>query len=91
MDASHPRRQLNSSHDWKAYLANVGLQGLNVTDFVKTDGVAGVSMPTIGIALSGGGYKALMHGASILAALDSRNETAVDAKIGGILQLAQVR
>ncbi|KAL8278579.1 hypothetical protein RQP46_009071 [Phenoliferia psychrophenolica] len=83
------RKTASSVPAWKAYLENVGLQGLNITEFVKTNGVAGRTMPNVAFALSGGGYKALMHGASILAAFDGRNATAVAAKIGGIQQLAQ--
>lgn len=45
-------------------------------------------MPNLGLALSGGGLRALCFGGSILEAFDSRNEKANEAKVGGILQLA---
>ena len=46
-------------------------------------------LPIIGIALSGGGYRALMNGAGAFAAFDNRtsNSTA-QGHLGGILQAA---
>ncbi|KAI9605684.1 hypothetical protein H4Q26_004049 [Puccinia striiformis f. sp. tritici PST-130] len=48
---------------------------------------AGEDLPNIGIAMSGGGIRALIGGAGILDALDNRNPDAVGAGTGGILQL----
>lgn len=44
--------------------------------------------PTVGIAVSGGGFRAALVGAGIFNAFDQRNKTAVKAGTGGILQLA---
>lgn len=45
------------------------------------------SLPNIGIAVSGGGYRALLYGAGILAALDNRTENStLPGHLGGLLQ-----
>ena len=62
-----------SNFDVNAYLDRLSL---NVED-----------LPVIGIAISGGGYRALMNGAGALAAFDNRtsNSTA-QGQLGGLLQ-----
>ncbi|KAF8519907.1 lysophospholipase [Hysterangium stoloniferum] len=46
-------------------------------------------LPRLGIALSGGGYRAALFGAAVLSSLDGRNETAVKVTgTGGLLQAA---
>lgn len=79
-----------STGDWTAYLNNVGLAGLNVPAFVAgtASGRPGVDMPNVAFAISGGGERAMLVGGSILAAMDSRNASAVAAKIGGVQQIA---
>lgn len=42
--------------------------------------------PTIGIAISGGGNRAALYGAGVLASLDGRNATAMAMGTGGLLQ-----
>lgn len=81
----------NSLADWTAYLKNVNLEGLDVSTFVPSSANAkpAVTVPNIGFAISGGGERAMLVGGGLLAALDGRNATAVAAKTGGILQLAQ--
>jgi lysophospholipase len=46
-------------------------------------------VPNIGIAISGGGYRALMNGAGALKAFDGRTENATaKGQLGGLLQSA---
>ena len=45
-------------------------------------------LPTLGIAISGGGIRAAMFGGGILDALDGRNQVAVSLGTGGLLQVA---
>ncbi|KAI9605782.1 hypothetical protein H4Q26_004150 [Puccinia striiformis f. sp. tritici PST-130] len=77
---------------WQTYLKNVNLDGFNIDDFLgpakKDGGVAALTLPNIGFALSGGGMRALCYSGSILDSFDSRNEKANQAKVGGVLQLA---
>jgi lysophospholipase len=44
--------------------------------------------PTVGIAVSGGGFRSAQTGAGTFNALDGRNEDAVKAGTGGVYQLA---
>jgi lysophospholipase len=45
-------------------------------------------MPNLGIATSGGGYRAALFGAGVLNVLDGRNSTAAKKGTGGLLQTA---
>ncbi|KAK2051082.1 lysophospholipase catalytic domain-containing protein [Colletotrichum caudatum] len=66
----------------------------NIPDFDAGAYIDGLSssptqLPNIGIAISGGGYRALMNGAGFLAAADSRTPGSTSAGgIGGLLQSA---
>ncbi|KAH7910312.1 lysophospholipase catalytic domain-containing protein [Hygrophoropsis aurantiaca] len=74
---------------WKTYLANVEATNVTLPDYVSSILGGGSSeTPTLGIATSGGGYRAAIFGAGVLNALDGRNETSVQAGIGGLLQTA---
>lgn len=69
------------------------MKRLNVTGFdsdAYIDNVKDVSMlPNIGIAVSGGGWRALMNGAGAVAAYDSRTPGSTNpGQIGGLLQSA---
>lgn len=44
------------------------------------------NVPRIGIACSGGGYRAMLSGAGMLAAMDNRTEGANEHGLGGLLQ-----
>ena len=44
--------------------------------------------PKIGIAISGGGYRAAQYGAGVLSAFDARNDSAKHAGTGGLLQVS---
>lgn len=77
---------------WKAYLSNaqnvVGV-GVPLPDYVISIlGGNGSATPTLGIATSGGGYRAAIFGAGILNALDGRDSESVKAGTGGLLQAA---
>ena len=49
----------NSVNTWTEYLNNLGLAGLDVGSFVpsKDNAKPGVTLPNIGIAVSGGGER----------------------------------
>jgi lysophospholipase len=58
---------------------------VNVNSTIATPGNG--SFPKIGIAISGGGYRAAQYGAGVLSALDARNDSAKTAGTGGFLQV----
>ena len=63
------------------------LKGLNLADF-DVDEFLEKANPTIGLAFSGGGFRAQLAGAGQYAALDSRTRVANGKGLGGILQAA---
>ncbi|CAH7669558.1 lysophospholipase catalytic domain-domain-containing protein [Phakopsora pachyrhizi] len=77
---------------WHDYLMNVNLLGFDVDEFLKDASVHGgfpaVNLPNLGVAMSGGGARAGLVAAGVLNAFDVNNKAAVEAKTGGILQLA---
>lgn len=69
------------------FLKRANIDGFDAEAYIKrvADGVT--DLPNIGIAVSGGGYRALMNGAGFVAAADSRTPGSTDkGGIGGLLQ-----
>ena len=78
---------------WKSYLSAVEstADGSDLPSYVSRilGGDYGwMAYPRLGIATSGGGYRAAAFGAGVLNALDGRNASAVAAGTGGLLQAA---
>ncbi|KAI9007121.1 lysophospholipase catalytic domain-containing protein [Gaertneriomyces semiglobifer] len=71
-------REQATNSSWTDYLSRINLSNVTFMDNRP---------PKVAIAVSGGGFRAMLFGASILNALDARNDTAVnDIKTGGVLQ-----
>lgn len=70
----------------KVFLEGAGLKDFDAGLFLSntTDGRS----ISIGIAFSGGGYRAMLSGAGQIAALDNRTTNASEAGLGGLLQSA---
>ena len=77
---------------WAEYLFNVQSHTSTALPSYVTDILLGRhgrdALPTLGIATSGGGYRAAIFGAGVLNALDGRNKTAMRGGTGGLLQSA---
>ncbi|KIK99016.1 hypothetical protein PAXRUDRAFT_133001 [Paxillus rubicundulus Ve08.2h10] len=74
---------------WKTYLANVEATNITLPSYVSSIlGGTNSQTPNLGIATSGGGYRAAIFGAGVLNALDGRNASSNSAGIGGLLQSA---
>jgi lysophospholipase len=71
---------------WKTYLANVQATNVTLPSYVSDilTGSGGSTLPTFGIATSGGGYRAAIFGAGILNAIDARSEQ--PSGVSGLLQ-----
>ncbi|RYP72586.1 hypothetical protein DL771_004081 [Monosporascus sp. 5C6A] len=68
-------------------LERANLTGIDVRAYLQSITESGRMLPTIGIALSGGGYRALMNGAGAMAAFDSRStNSTTPGQLGGLLQ-----
>ncbi|KAG5986430.1 hypothetical protein E4U43_005513, partial [Claviceps pusilla] len=84
-----PKRRNETIAPMRSLLKRMAIPGLDVDKYlagVETDPTA---LPNIGLALSGGGYRAMLNGAGAIAAWDSRS-TGSDApgNLGGLLQSA---
>ncbi|ODV72859.1 lysophospholipase family protein [Cyberlindnera jadinii NRRL Y-1542] len=64
------------------FLERADLDGFDAKDFLNSLNRS----ITIGLAFSGGGYRAMLNGAGQVAALDSRTEGANEHGLGGLLQ-----
>ncbi|KAI1414941.1 lysophospholipase catalytic domain-containing protein [Hypoxylon sp. FL1857] len=69
------------------FLKNANLSDFDAAGYVTSHSSNFSVVPNIGIAVSGGGYRALMNGAGFIAAADSRVPGSTDkGGIGGLLQ-----
>lgn len=88
------RRSTFASSAYSTYLSNVqaasSSSNTTLPDYVVSIlSSTNVSvLPRLGIAASGGGYRATIVGAGELNALDGRNETSAEVGTGGLLQAA---
>lgn len=65
--------------------ANIG--GFDAEAYINRVAPDVTDLPNIGIAVSGGGYRALMNGAGFVSAADSRTPGSTEVGgIGGLLQ-----
>ncbi|KAK4167820.1 lysophospholipase catalytic domain-containing protein [Cladorrhinum sp. PSN259] len=70
-------------------LNRASITGFDARAYIKTVADSGLIVPRIGIAVSGGGYRALMNGAGALSAFDSRTANSTSpGGLGGVLQSA---
>ena len=71
------------------FLGRLNIKGLDTDKYIDRLQSNLSSLPNIGIAISGGGYRAMLTGAGVLEAFDSRtpNSTA-SGRVGGLLQSA---
>lgn len=73
----------------KDFFGHVSIKDFDAAGYI--DRVSGNSsnLPNIGIAVSGGGYRALMNGAGAIKAFDSRTDNSTSqGQLGGLLQSA---
>ncbi len=66
---------------WNTWIGNGSTLGYNMS--FSSD-----NAPRVGVALSGGGFRASLYGAGVLNSLDARNASAKQAGTGGLLQVA---
>ncbi len=77
---------------WSTYLQNVQATNVTLPDYVTSTlgngSNNGMGLPNLGIATSGGGYRAALFGAGVLNSLDGRNASSKGVGTGGLLQAA---
>ncbi len=68
-------------------LERANIQGIDVQAYIQSIVDSNGTVPRIGIAFSGGGYRALMNGAGAMAAFDNRTTNSTGSgQLGGLLQ-----
>lgn len=84
----HSRRSKTLSA-MKDFFGHVKVGDYDVASYLDNHAANASNLPNIGIAVSGGGYRALMNGAGAIKAFDSRTENATaSGHLGGLLQSA---
>lgn len=83
------KRRPNTIDPLRAFLTRINITGFDAGAYIDANRNNLTQIPNIGIALSGGGYRALMNGAGVLAAFDERTRNSTSpGHLGGLLQSA---
>lgn len=84
-----PRRRNETIAPIRALLDRIAIPGFNSDRYLSNVEKDPKALPNIGLAVSGGGYRALQNGAGAIAAWDARSPDANSTgKLGGLLQSA---
>ncbi|KAL7940934.1 lysophospholipase [Trichoderma barbatum] len=84
-----PLRTNNTVQALKDVLSRANIGDLDTGSYIDNFTNVGSGLPRVAIAISGGGYRALMNGAGALAAFDNRSTNATETgHLGGLLQSA---
>lgn len=80
-------RRANTVQPLKDFLGASSIADFDAPAYVEKHRQNLTALPNVGIAVSGGGYRAMMNGAGFVAAADARTPGATDkGGIGGLLQ-----
>ncbi|QSZ28510.1 hypothetical protein DSL72_003008 [Monilinia vaccinii-corymbosi] len=80
-------RRNNTIQPMIRFLERMNISGFDATAYINKVSGNASTLPNIGIAVSGGGYRALMNGAGFIAAADDRTSNSTNrGQIGGLLQ-----
>ncbi|EGR44214.1 phospholipase-like protein [Trichoderma reesei QM6a] len=84
-----PRRRNATVEPIRDFLKRVAIPGFNSDRYLSNVEKDPKALPNIGLAVSGGGYRAMLNGAGAIAAWDSRSPGSNDTgNLGGLLQSA---
>ncbi|KIV77625.1 hypothetical protein PV11_09413 [Exophiala sideris] len=83
------KRRNNTIAPMQTLLARLNITGFNASQYIENHSSNASALPNIGIAVSGGGWRALTNGAGAIKAFDSRTQNNTGSgKLGGLLQSA---
>ncbi|KAI9702414.1 MAG: Lysophospholipase 1 [Candelina mexicana] len=83
------KRRNNTVNPMRTLLSRINIAGFDAGAYIDKNSKNQSAFPNIGIAVSGGGYRALMNGGGALAAFDDRTVNATgNGQLGGLLQSA---
>lgn len=84
-----PKRRNNTIPHIRELLKHIKIPDFDSEEYLKDVETNTTALPNIGIAISGGGYRAMLSGAGALAAWDIRSDgSTADGNLGGLLQSA---
>ncbi|KAM0199404.1 hypothetical protein ACHAPA_009704 [Fusarium lateritium] len=84
-----PKRRNETIAPMRTLLKRLAIPGFDSEEYLKNAETDATAVPNIGIAISGGGYRAMLCGAGALAAWDIRSDGSdTDGNLGGLLQSA---
>lgn len=73
----------------REFLGRLDIAGFDASAYMDLASMNSTNIPNIGIAVSGGGYRAMLNGAGVLKAFDSRTDNSTaKGQLGGLLQSA---
>lgn len=82
-----PKRRNETIPHIQDFLQRNPIPGFDGGKYLSDARADSATLPNIGIAISGGGYRAMLNGAGALAAFDSRSAgSTLPGNIGGLLQ-----
>ena len=82
-------RRNNTIEPMRDLLGRLNITGLDTDQYINDNRDNASALPNIGIALSGGGYRAMLNGAGVVEAFDSRTPNSTSTgHLGGLLQSA---
>ena len=81
------KRRANTIDPMMAFFKLANISDFDAVDYVQSNSNNFSVVPNVGIAVSGGGYRALLNGAGFIAAADARTPGSTDS--GGIGNLLQ--
>jgi lysophospholipase len=83
------KRRNNTIEPLRDLLTRLNITGFDASSWIDNNRNNATALPNIGIAFSGGGYRAMTNGAGGLAAFDSRTPNSTNTgQLGGLLQSA---
>ncbi|CAM1502706.1 Fc.00g074820.m01.CDS01 [Cosmosporella sp. VM-42] len=84
-----PKRRNETIAPIRDLLSRIAIPGFDSEAYLKDVETDATALPNIGLAVSGGGYRAMLNGAGALAAWDIRSDGSDKAgNLGGLLQSA---
>lgn len=84
-----PLRRQQTIASIKDFLKRSSIPGFDSDSYLQNVNASSSALPNIGIAISGGGYRAMLNGAGAIKAFDSRSAGSTDkGNLGGLLQSA---
>ena len=80
-------RRNNTIDPLRQFLGRMNITDFDASAYIQANRNNASALPNVGIAFSGGGYRALMNGAGAMAAFDDRTPNATNTgQLGGLLQ-----